>query len=774
ERLQQAAEDLVHYLGRRIGVPPALARDGKAVAGPAIYVGRCEATLETDLPDPKLGPECYAVRQREGSLYLLGRYSTPSAFAVYDFLQRELGIRWYAPGELWEYVPAPAPGLTCEVTERVVVPDTSPRVWSGHQWTPSWQRWNLRNRTMPSEVVPRRQFQNFLYQVFPPAEYAASHPEYYPLVNGKRYIPPADYRYWRPCESNPEVVQRTVEYIRRWFDARPTVDSFSLGMDDIVYVCGCDPCRAMDPHPDSYARRQFSDRHYKFVNAVAREIAKSHPDRYIGTLIYNIARELPETVARLEPNVFGSLTETSGAWWMPGRREADHELTRQWAARVSHLSRYDYYGFASITPRFVPHLMDEQLKFDQRLGLEGMYVEVYTFLPHNAPMIYALAQLQWDTSQSVDALLTEFYARMYGPAAATMQRYYDLLERTYLEPRPGRGVWEHRNLPNQALAMSPEAVDEGLALLQQAAREAATPAERQRLEIVRAALEYGGLAVKTYALSRQLAELKVTNTTEAASALQMVEELGRLGAEREACWAAAPERDDLLGETVRGLGQMGYLVLDQAARLEAGGATAALRLLSWYTAHEPGQLGAVAARLAKVASGEVAPTATAWHWVEQNRPPNLVATGGFEGGPGLPPGWSTWDRTGDAKIGLAAGEGRTGQACSVAGAEVAVVMQHLAVQPGERYLCHVWIRPAAGAGRSGYLAIRYQNANGSWLSGRQGEKSVDMVDSTDWQLLVLRAEVPAEAGRLVLMLGARDQAADDRLLFDDAAVYRLP
>jgi hypothetical protein len=308
--------------------------------------------------------------------------------------------------------------LTVQVRDVVKAPDTSPRIWSGHAWNGDWEAWNLRNKTVLSEVVPRRQFQNFLHRVFPPEKYAETHPEYYPLIGGKRWIPEPGDSAWRPCESNPEVLRLTVEYARQWFDEHPNVDSFSLGMDDISHLCSCPNCRAMDPHPDSYEKWEFSDRHYKFVNAVAREAAKTHPDRYIGTLIYSIARKPPETVPKLEDNVFGFITETSAAWWMPGLKEEDHALTREWARRCKHLSRYDYYGFGTMTPRFYPHHMAEQVKFDKSLGLEGMYTEVYTFLPDTAPMIWAFAKLQWEHTLSVDALLDEFYAKMFRDARA--------------------------------------------------------------------------------------------------------------------------------------------------------------------------------------------------------------------------------------------------------------------------------------------------------------------------------------------------------------------
>ena len=128
-------------------------------------------------------------------------------------------------------------------------------------------------------------------------------------------------------------------------------------------------------------------------------------------------------------------------------------------------------------PRVYPHTMAEQVKFDKSLGLEGMYTEVYTFLPHTAPMIWAFAKLQWDHTLDIDALLWDFYSKMYGDAAPRMKQYFDLLERSWGEPREGRRGWVHRNIVNQALSVSPQAVDAGFGLLAKAA--AATPTPRR-------------------------------------------------------------------------------------------------------------------------------------------------------------------------------------------------------------------------------------------------------------------------------------------------------
>ena len=341
-KIELAALDLQKYIEKICGVKLPIQADGKKVNGTGLYIGDCEGSPACTLAKSGASWEGYVIEEKEGSLYFTGLNPTPITFGVYSFIEEDLGVRWFAPGDLWEKVPKSAkPGtLSVAARSRTVIPHISPRIWSAHNWAPMWNDWNIRNKTTLSEVISKRNFQNKIHQIFPVEKYAKEHPEYYPLMaNGKRYIPDKDDRRWRPCESNPEVQRIVVDYIRDYFDKNPTQDSFSVGMDDISHLCCCPNCRAMDDAPDSWEHQRFSDRHYRFVNIIAKEVAKTHPDKYIGTLIYAIALQPPKQVPKMEPNVFGYITETSAAWWMPGQKKIDHDLTTEWRRRVQHLFR---------------------------------------------------------------------------------------------------------------------------------------------------------------------------------------------------------------------------------------------------------------------------------------------------------------------------------------------------------------------------------------------------------------------------------------------------
>lgn len=777
--VRAAAEDVRHYVQAICGVELPLKDTGERVPGTGIYVGQCDATTNPDLPDAGMNPETYAIRIRDGNLFLTGRHAPAAAFAAMSFIEDDLGVRWFAPGELWEYVPQGTPGtLDVEVTSRVVVPDWSPRVWSGHGWTKDWNAWLLRNKSICVPPVPFRNMQNYLDMVFAPEKYGESHPEYYPLIDGKRWIPPSGEDAWRPCESNPEVVRLTVEAARAYLDAHPEHNSFSLAMDDIEHLCGCDNCRAMDASPGDYVAERFSDRHYKFVNAVAKELAKTHPDKYIGTLCYRIARELPSTVNQLEPNVFISMTQCCAEWRRPGLKDKDMELTRRWRERCQHMSRYDYMGLGFLTPRVFPHAMAEGMKFDHQLGFEGVYNECYVVLPNVAPMMWMVAKLQWNTGLDADELLDEFYARMFGAASATMREYYALLEESWMTPRMGRSGWGHRNLSTQAHGMSVEDLDRAERLIVSARGAAADADDLRRIDIVAAGLRYGAYFTRIYALREDLDHASLNTPEEAQGALRKAGEIDRLNAEREVFFASVLQRADILGDSVRGLQSKKYFVQDQIKDIAPQAAV--LTALTVLDAQSPDRAVAVAKEFAAAHTGPLGELAHTWAGAKLGNSPNVLQNPDFETKESetTVPGWSSWDNgKRDARMASVADEGRNGSiGVAITNADSACYFQNVPVEAGQRYLCVAWARqdPAEDTGTI-RLAVRWQTPDGDWYPERDVEPSVRLRPSgANWQPLALLTSVPEGAATLVFQLSASAQGEQARALFDEASAYLIP
>lgn len=794
EKLMQAALDLQFYIREISGAELPLKKDGIAAPGTNLHIGRTRGAQTDDAPGKDAGLEAFAVRLRDGDLYFRGKQNFPTAFAVYAFIEKHLGVRWFAPGDDWTYIPPKGsrPTLQVEIDDSITDPDFSPRVWSSHDFNADWNLWNLRNKTLQSEVVSKRNFQNNIYRVFPASKYAKTHPEYYPLINGKRQVP-ADDKPSRmfPCFGNPEVQQVTVEYIRGYFDRYPTQDSFSLGIDDVGSFCQCSLCRAMDTRPDDYEKRNFSNRYYSFVNIIAREVKKTHPDKFIGTLIYNVVQHLPENVPQMEDNVFGFMTQRSALWFKPEIKAHEQKMTLEWARRMKLLSRYDYFGMSTLAPRFYPHLMDEAIKLDKSLGFKGMYGEIYTFLPQTAPMIWSLAQLQWDADHNIDTLLDEFYEKMFGNAAPSVKRYFALMEESWMVNRPGRNGWVWRNLKHQALSISPEAAIEGEKLLSQALLQTQDPLERKRIDIILAGLQYGAFVVKEYDLAAKIAEAPLKNERDAFAMKEQVIRFGQLISEREKFWRAAEQRDDLLGANIEGLkGSWQRSFFTNASPLELPVIRDIIRLTDWFSRHHPEHEKNQQEILGAYPKSEVRLAVESWLYVQSHNPPSLLSNGDFENlgansakpegvdwiTAGAPRGWNFWSRYGAGGLKYVPGRESdnaiqiaSSKTASAVSGSLANLLRNVPGNAGETFFVIAWVK-LNSIEDAEKVSLRIRTRQGSSGHGDIGLGSqVTAAQTTQWQPLIASVTIPERATFMTLVLNVGEAT----VIFDDVALYKI-
>src|SRR5690606_30662222 len=208
---------------------------------------------------------------------------------VSAFLERYVGVRWLFPGPLGEDVPS---------TSHLVVPQELvreepafiSRLFSGLRGSVQTE-WARNNR-----MRGRIQFHHNLHRLFPPAQYGATHPEFYPLRQGQRFIPTGNTG-WQPCFTAPGIVEEAVKNIVAYFDANPQATSYSLGVNDSGGHCEAEP-----GHPDypgalnSIGRVNMSEIYYAWVNQVVEGVLEKHPDKYFGLLAYSHVYDPPAGV----------------------------------------------------------------------------------------------------------------------------------------------------------------------------------------------------------------------------------------------------------------------------------------------------------------------------------------------------------------------------------------------------------------------------------------------------------------------------------------------
>ncbi len=199
DQVRAAADLLVSLVEQSTGARLPVA-DRAPHTGTVIYIGG-ELDRETLALDPPLDDDGFVIAfPDDRSLRIAGPTDWGTEFGVYEFLERYVGVRWLLPGEDGTDVP--------ELTRISVPKETvrqSPaffsRQFSGLSGAAQTQ-WARRNR-MHSRVS----FHHNLLHLFPPAKYTETHPEFFPLLNGQRYLPKSnDEHRLQPCFTAPGIV----------------------------------------------------------------------------------------------------------------------------------------------------------------------------------------------------------------------------------------------------------------------------------------------------------------------------------------------------------------------------------------------------------------------------------------------------------------------------------------------------------------------------------------------------------------------------------------
>jgi len=161
----------------------------------------------------------------------------------------------------------------------------------------------------------------------------------------------------------------------------------------------------------------------------------------------------------------------------------------------------------------------------------------------------------------------------------------------------------------------------------------------------------------------------------------------------------------------------------------------------------------------------------------RNATTNLAVNGAFDRGPAQgatrPEGWNVWQDekqatgtfTWDSQIGGGSGRAsRVTRGC---------FLQWLPAAPHQIYVVQAKSR-LSGAATSD-LRVRWQTSEGNWVHEAEDRVFTFKAGPGDWLTAWGTVTVPAEAGRLVVLLNVHNQKTDaDGCWFDDVEIYRLP
>ena len=405
--------------------------------------------------------------------------------------------RWFAPGPMGREPgqASPPPGPAAFLSRHI-----------GGLGSPAAAAWAQHNH-----LTPALSFSHNLGSVFPPTLFAA-HPDYFPLVNGKREQPSAQSYSWNPDLSRPDVALHAARVARDAFVAEPGRVSFSLGVNDgLLYGESPELLAAVSPLRWFRGRPDYANLTFRFMNRAAEALAPSHPDKFLGTLAYYWEENTPDFP--VHPQVLPFLTADRSQGYDPAFWQEEFSLQERWAkAGPRRLGLYDYlYGVGFVVPRVHPRLIAENLRHARTVGFTDYYCEATPNWGIDGPMMWLVAQLLSDPNQNVDGLLDEYYGRYFQESAAPMRRFFERCEEQWMR-QSGPSYWlKHFRNESQADLFPSAVCAELRQQLDEAGRAARRSTVQARVALVADAFGVTERFVRMNEIRARLSRETVTN-----------------------------------------------------------------------------------------------------------------------------------------------------------------------------------------------------------------------------------------------------------------------
>jgi hypothetical protein len=442
---REAAAALQQYLERISGASLPILGEQDRVDGARILVGHSGAVRELgiDIPSghtPRMDEEGFVIKTVGPNLVLAGNEDWAymgTLFAVYDFLENELGCRWYMPGPFGEVIPEQAT-VAVKDLDRVERPSFRIRdIWySG--WMPvtfqdkEWMRdWYIKNKltklglSLPGDGTVSR--------LAPADEYFESHPHIYALDHGGERMPDM------LCMSEPDAVRIGAVTIKATFREDADMLTFGFAPPDGYPMCYCERCQEHFPgfYGKGYGDPSLSEVWFQFANKIAADVRRTFPERWVLTNGYANRVRPPESVKPLSPNLGIQSAMLAACTFHPigdarcWQRQAYKQVLDRWMDALDFVIVYDYDPGKSLDNLPFPNLhnLKKDFPYFKEIGLWGFWTEGQNAWMVNHLSYYVRAKLMWDAEANVDKLVNEYCRRFYGPAGPVVERYLWELEK---------------------------------------------------------------------------------------------------------------------------------------------------------------------------------------------------------------------------------------------------------------------------------------------------------------------------------------------------------
>lgn len=376
----------------------------------------------------------FIVRSVGERIVLAGATERGPIYAVMDFLEREVGCRWYSPER--RIIPHQE-NLTVNVTDRreepafrvrlmptldFWLPDTDPRKID-REWMMAARSTYSQNEWGKDALPVDYGIHNY-YSVVPPSRFFNEHPDWYSCQSSIWFEGQLNYH-------NKKLIKYIKNYIIKFLRDRPDLKHYTFGPRDWIYW-------SEDPNTNAFDAREgtVAASHVCFTNQFAGEMAKYFPDKKLTTIAY-FHTLLPPKTLRYLPNVSIWLCTP---WGLRASKSnsgifGEHyfDMIRTWTQKCDEIIIWDYVRGTGVY-RFMPpdEGVIKDLQRYKEMGIKGVWLEGdgkrLAGSPFDDLRPYAYYRLMWDPYLDYESLLRDFNYGYYGEAAGEkMLEFYRMV-----------------------------------------------------------------------------------------------------------------------------------------------------------------------------------------------------------------------------------------------------------------------------------------------------------------------------------------------------------
>jgi len=560
---QYAAQELQWHVQKATGVKLDIIAEKEVAASSLshIYIGQGAASKNAGISVDDLAPNSFRIKTTANALFLIGKddngkpdepasrsraahwtnftigapplddgVSMGTLFAVYDWLEHQLGVQWLWPDESGTVIAA-LKVLLSGNGERTVIPSlihSRPRlnVWKGMDadrrdpFIYDTSAWLRRQR-----FARGKSFEYGHAYIKYWERFGAAHPEYFAMrpdgIRAPHSLKRTDLV--QMCVSNPGLHE---QIIADWLQKRKTTPSLPWinGAENDKTTkdpsCTCPVCRAWDPPnapliPNQAERKaaigdtsdrpmvSLSDRYAKFWLALQKEGEKHDPNATVLGYAYADYTQ-PPVATKLNDRIIVAIVAPS-AFPLSDQEVADFKkLWNGWASTGARLYlRPNFFLNGYCVPYIFAKQFGEIYQYAASHNMIGDdYDSLLSMWGVQGPNYYMMGRLNVDPTQNVQDILDEYYAA-FGPAAGQVQKYFSHWEKVTLqcdkEFRSRGGGWGFVSFNGDAI-FTPETFVKGKQLLQDALTAARGNAEATaRLHYLDIWLQHADLSMQALA-----------------------------------------------------------------------------------------------------------------------------------------------------------------------------------------------------------------------------------------------------------------------------------